>query len=80
MRLSWSTWDKKGNMQDDGVDELDSSDFTDILRFLWTRGMGPREVLAFVVEAEQSFGLAAELGFNYRKVDLDKLVEDAENR
>lgn len=80
VRLSWSTWDKKGNMQDDGVDELDSSDFTDILRFLWTRGMGPREVLAFVVEAEQSIALAAELGFNYRKVDLDKLVEDAENR
>lgn len=80
VRLSWSTWDKKGNMEDDGVDELDSSDFTDILRFLWTRGMGPREVLAFVVEAQQSFALTAELGFNYRKVDLDKLVEDAENR
>jgi hypothetical protein len=80
VRLSWSTWDADGDMKTDGVDELESSDFTDILRFLWTRGMGPREVLGFVVEAEQSFALAAELGFNYRKVDLDRLVEDAENR
>ncbi|MCA8916922.1 MAG: hypothetical protein KDB90_16135 [Planctomycetes bacterium] len=75
VRLTWSTWDEDGDRIDDGVDELDSSDFTDVLRFLWTKGMGPREVLAFVVEAQQSFALTAELGFNYRKVDLDSLIE-----
>ncbi|MCB9893380.1 MAG: hypothetical protein H6839_02910 [Planctomycetes bacterium] len=75
VRLTWSTWDKDGDRLDDGVDELDSSDFTDVLRFLWTKGMGPRDVLAFVVEAQQSFALTAELGFNYRKVDLESLIE-----
>jgi hypothetical protein len=72
VRLTWSTW-IEGEVDKEGVDELDTCDFTDILRFLWTKGMGPREVLAFVVEAEQSFALTAELGFNYRKVDLEKL-------
>jgi len=73
VRLSWSTW-RKGALDTEGTDELDTTDFTDILRFLWTKGMGPREVLAFVVEAEQNLALSAELGFNYRKVDLDALV------
>ena len=59
-----------------GSDELDTSDFTDILRYLWTKGMGPREVLGFVYEAESSFAISAELGFNYRKVDLSSLIEE----
>lgn len=75
VRLSWSTW-KDGRVVTEGVDELDSSDFTDVLRFLWTKGMGPREVLAFVYEATNSLALAAELGFNYRQVDLDKLARE----
>ena len=37
--------------------------------------MGPREVLAFIVEADQSLALSAELGFNYRKVDLEALAD-----
>lgn len=76
VKLSWSRWDKRGDMLDDGTIELETSDFTDVLRYLWTKGMGPREVLAFVYEAESSFALSAELGFNYRKVDLNSLVED----
>jgi hypothetical protein len=72
VRLTWSTW-VDGDIDQEGVDELNTCDFTDILRFLWTKGMGPREVLAFVVEAEQSLALSAELGFNYRKVDLEAL-------
>ena len=75
VRMSWSTWDEDGGRIDDGIDELDSADFTDILRFLWTKGMGPREVLAFAVEASESFALTAQLGFNYRKVDLERLIE-----
>lgn len=75
VRLSWSTWND-GGIKDEGVDELDTTDLSEILRHLWTRGMGPREVLAFVYEADQSLAISAELGFNYRKVDLDRLVEE----
>lgn len=75
VKIAWSRWDEDGDILDDGTDELDTSDFTDILRYLWTKGMGPREVLAWVYEANSSLALTAELGFNYRKVDLESLVE-----
>ena len=76
VKVSWSRWDSDGDMLKSGSDELDTSDFTDILRYLWTKGMGPREVLGFVYEAESSFAISAELGFNYRKVDLSSLIEE----
>jgi hypothetical protein len=74
VRLSWTTYNDRGRLQTEGSLELDSSDFTDILRVLWTKGMKPREVLAFVREAEQTFAISAELGLNYLKVDLDRLA------
>lgn len=74
VRLTWSTW-SKGKLVTDREEEFATSDISEILRILWTRGMGPREVLAFVVEAEQSLALSAELGFNYLKVDLEALIE-----
>ncbi|MBZ0135604.1 MAG: hypothetical protein K8I27_04430 [Planctomycetes bacterium] len=73
-RLSWTTYSESGRLDDEGSLELDTTDFTDILRVLWTKGMKPREVLAFVYEAEQTFAITAELGLNYLKVDLDKLA------
>ena len=74
VRLSWTTYDEDGDLDEEGSTELDSTDFTDILRFLWTKGMKPREVLAFVYEAQQTFAISAELGLNYLKVDLDRLA------
>lgn len=77
VRLSWSTWED-GKLETEGMDELDTTDFTDILRFLWTKGMGPIEVLGFVVEASEGRALSAELGFNYRKVNLKRLAVDTD--
>lgn len=75
VRLSWTTYDKNGDLDEEGSLELDTTDFTDILRVLWTKGMKPYEVLAFILEAQQTFAISAELGLNYMKVDLDKLAE-----
>lgn len=74
VRVSWTTYDSDGDLDKEGSTELDTTDFTDILRFLWTKGMRPYEVLAFILEAKQTFALSAELGLNYMKVDLDKLA------
>ena len=73
VRLSWTTYDD-GDLDEEGSLELDSTDFTDILRVLWTKGMKPYEVLAFILEAKQTFAISAELGLNYMKVDLDTLA------
>lgn len=73
-RISWTTYDGDGDLDKEGSVELDTTDFTDILRFLWTKGMKPYEVLAFILEAKQTFAISAELGLNYMKVDLDKLA------
>ncbi len=78
VRLSWSRWDEKGRMVADGTDEIGTTDLGDILRVLWTRGMGPAEALAFVLEAKESLALSCELGFNWRKVDVDALRREME--
>ncbi|MCC6466143.1 MAG: flagellar basal body P-ring protein FlgI [Planctomycetes bacterium] len=72
VRLAWSRWGK-GAVVDEGTDELPTTDITEILRHLWARGMGPREVLGFIVEAHDQFAFPCELGFNWRKVDLNTL-------
>jgi hypothetical protein len=74
VRLAWSRWDSRGRMLEEGTEELDTTDISEILRHLWTRGMGPRGVLAFVHEAIEMFAISAERGFNYLTVDLDELV------
>jgi len=78
VRLAWSTWDDKGNMLTDGIDILDSTDISDILRLLWTRGMGPAEALAFVLEAHDALAISCELGFNWRKVNVDEMRREME--
>lgn len=78
VRLAWSVWNEKGDMVQDGTDTLESSDVSDILRHLWTRGMKPAEVLAFVLEAHDALALSCELGFNWRKVDVDAMRADME--
>ncbi|MCC6573629.1 MAG: flagellar basal body P-ring protein FlgI [Planctomycetes bacterium] len=74
VRLAWSLRNDAGNVISEGDETLPSTDISDILRHLWVRGMGPREVLGFCVRAKEAFALAADLGFNYRKVDLAKLA------
>lgn len=74
VRLAWSRW-KDGKQVEEQTEELPTSDISEILRHLWVRGMGPREVLAFVVEAEASYAINAELGFNHHKIDLDRISE-----
>lgn len=78
VRLAWSRWNDKGDMVAEGTDVLDSTDISDILRLLWTRGMGPAEVLSFVLEAHDSLALSCELGFNWRKVDVDAMRREME--
>lgn len=78
VRLAWSRWDEKGVMIADGTDVVDSSDVCDVLRHLWTRGMGPAEVLAFVMEAHDSLALSCELGFNWMKVDVEAMRKEME--
>lgn len=65
VRLSW-TLDAKG-LGDEGETELPSTDIADVLRFLWAKGMGPREVVGFCVVAKDKPALLAELGFNPRR-------------
>jgi hypothetical protein len=77
VRLAWSRWEE-GKVIDEDTEELPTSDISDILRHLWVRGMGPREVLAFVKEADDSLAINAELGYNHQKIDLDKLKEGRE--
>jgi len=79
VRLSWSRWNKDGRMIAEGTDELASTDISDVLRFLWTRRMKPPEVLGFVIEAKDAAALACELGFNWRKVDVDKMRREMES-
>ena len=75
VRLTWSRW-KDGKVVEDKEEEFDTTDISEILRILWVRGMGPREVLGFVVRAEATMAVNAELGFNYRKVDMEALIEE----
>jgi hypothetical protein len=78
VRLAWSRWDRRGRMTQEGTEEIDTTDISLILRHLYTRGMDPRGVLAFVVEAESSMALSADLGFNYRTIDLEAMAREAE--
>jgi hypothetical protein len=77
VRLSWSRW-SEGRRVDEGTDELDTTDISEILRHLWTRGMGPYEALAFVVEAHRAFAFNAELGFNFLQFDPEQIAEREE--
>ncbi len=73
VNLAWSRRNADGDIVDEGNEEFDSADITDILRHLWTRGMSPREVLGFCVDAKENFAIAAELGLNLRQLDLEEL-------
>ncbi|MBK9974149.1 MAG: hypothetical protein IPP14_05190 [Planctomycetes bacterium] len=79
VRLAWSRWTEKGDMEKDGVDELETTDISEVLRFLWTKQMKPAEVLAFVLEAHDSLAISCELGFNWRKVDVDAMRREMED-
>ena len=72
VHLSWTLRDKDGSLINEGEEDLDSADIADILRHLWMRGMGPREVLGFCVVAKDKPALLAELGFNPRRVRIDE--------
>ncbi len=71
VRLTWSRWEGSRMIAED-IEELETSDISEILRHLWVRGMGPREVLAFVYEADRAFAINAELGYNYHTIRLDE--------
>lgn len=76
VRLSWSRWNRDGDRAAEGTDTLNSTDLSDVLRFLWTRGMNPAEALGFVLEANDALALACELGFNWRKLDINRLATE----
>jgi hypothetical protein len=76
VRLAWSRWDRRGRMLREGTDEIATTDISLILRHLYTRGMDPRGVLAFVAEAVDSMAISADLGFNYRTIDLDAMIDE----
>lgn len=63
--VSWRL--KSSEHSREGEAELPSSDITDVLRYLFAQGMGPREVLGFCVVAKDKPALLAELGFNPRR-------------
>ncbi|MCF6227068.1 MAG: hypothetical protein L3J82_00135 [Planctomycetes bacterium] len=72
-KLSWTRYNSKNEMIEDGVDILETTDVSDILRHLWTKGISPYGALAFVYEAKTNMALTAEMGINYRKLNLDDL-------
>lgn len=72
VRLAWSRW-KDGRQVEEKTEELDTTDLSELLRHMWVRGAGPREVLAFVIEADSSYAINAELGFNHHKINPDRL-------
>lgn len=65
VRLSWTLQTQE--LDREGEIELPSSDISDILRYLFAQGMGPREVVGFCVVAKDKPALLAELGFNPRR-------------
>lgn len=73
IRLSWTRYDMKNELIEEGVDVLNTTDVSDILRHLWTRGISPYEALAFVYEAKSNMSLTVEMGLNYRAFDFDAL-------
>ncbi len=72
-KLSWTRYNAKNEMIEDGVDILETTDVSDILRHLWTKGISPYGALAFVYEAKSNMALTAEMGINYRKLNMDDL-------
>lgn len=72
VRLAWSRW-KDGRQIAEKTEELDTADLSEILRHMWVRGAGPREILSFVIEADSSYAINAELGFNHHKIDPNRL-------
>lgn len=75
VRISWSRW-RDGRIVAQDSEDLDTADISEVLRHLWTRGMDPRGVLAFVDEAVGGFAINAELGYNQLKIDLDALAAE----
>ncbi len=71
VNISWSYSGRSGGLINEGEEVLNSADMADVLRHLWLRGMGPREVLAFCVVAKESSAVIAELGFNPKRVKVD---------
>lgn len=72
VRVSWSRW-RDGRIVAENTEELDTADISEVLRHLWTRGMDPRGVLAFVDEAVDGFAINAERGYNQLQIKLDEL-------
>jgi hypothetical protein len=79
VRLAWSRWDGRGRMIEQSEENLETSDISEILRHLWTRGMGPVEALCFVFEAKEQLAIAAELGYSYRRFDPEQATEGRQN-
>ncbi len=75
VKLAWSRRNERDQVIAEGTDVLESADISDILRHLWTRGMGPNEVLGFCVRAKEAYAIAAELAFNYRKADVSSPLD-----
>ena len=73
VNLAWSIHDEDGDLVKERTEKFDSADISDILRYLWTRGMGPHEVMGFCVQAKDQGALAVTLGYNHRRMDVSRI-------